>query len=94
MKTARTLAVAAAALALAAPAAGSSPPLPDHPVTGRSVQPTWSYWHDAVSGNGLWKLRCYADAESTREDLCFVYGFTRAGAYAVLQGWFVLTRVQ
>lgn len=87
----KALATIVAALTLCASASAQAPPLPDHPVTGKPVQPAWSYWSTAVSRNGLWRLLCYSDAVADKET-CWVVGFTHAGAYAIMQGWYVLRR--
>lgn len=61
-----TAAILLSVLALA------GPPLPEHPVTGKPVQPSWSYSYPTVSKDGKWRLRCFVPVQGPRR--CYIVG--------------------
>ena len=59
-------------LAALAIALGGGDPLPDHPVTGKPVKPTWSYTYTTTTRDHRYLVRCHVPVRGERR--CYIIG--------------------
>ncbi len=51
---------------------GGGDPLPDHPITGQPVKPTWSYSYVTTTKDKRYLVRCHVPVRGERR--CYIIG--------------------